>query len=191
MVFGLRLLNSKYVFNGIISISLTLLMVQIISVGSEATTITESTTTTTTMSPGIECSLSNSSCEDCVKNSSCFYCFSDSKCKVYVATRPSQDCESSKKMAWKTCLVKFNVLVIVLGSLGGILLLALIICCCCCCRKVKRAQLSSQLAKWERQRADRKAHQDERRQEREARRNEIRQKYGLGMVDNNKYSRFD
>jgi len=189
MVFGLKLLNNKCIFDGLILISFTLLMIAIISVSSE-TTISPITTT-----PGIECSQRNSSCGDCVKNSSCYYCFKTKKCDVYPSDtlKPQTHCGTLSDMAWKTCYVKFNILIIVFGSIGGALLLILIITCCCCCKKVRRAQFASQMAKWERQRADRKAHQDERRQEREARRNEIRQKYGLSTIsnDNNKYKRFD
>jgi len=181
----------RNVFNAIIWMSFTLiLMMEVMSVSSQTTTMGS---TSTTMSTSVECSQLNSSCESCVQNASCYYCFKTNTCDLYPYTtlQPQSKCGSIKDMAWKTCLVNLNVLLIVGSSVGGAVILSLAICCCYCCRKVKRAQIASQLAKWERQRADRQRHQDERRLERQIRRNEIRQKYGLGSKDSNNYSRFD
>lgn len=148
--------------------------------------------TTTTLSPEDVCQKSNSSCKDCVSNSGCYYCYKTKSCYVYPvkSLKPYEKCGELKDMAWKTCLVDFKVLIIVLSSVGGTILLISIICCCCLCKKVRRAQLRRQIEKWERRRTDQKAMQEERRNERELKRNQIREKYGLSP-NSNPYSRFD
>ena len=141
-----------------------------------------------------ECDKLNSSCKDCVSNTACYYCYKTESCEVFPtgtgALKPNKECGEIKDMAWKTCLVDFKVLIIILGSVGGAVLLLSVICCCCLCKKVRRAQLRRQIDKWERKRNDMKANQEERRNQRDAKRQQIRDKYGLSTINNN-YSRFD
>lgn len=154
--------------------------------------VCHSTTTevpTTTVSED-DCQKLNSSCKECVSNTACYYCYKTKSCEVFPKTlKPNEKCGEIKDMAWKTCLVDFKILIIVLGSVGGAVLLLTTICCCCLCKKARRAQLRRQIEKWERKRNDMKADQEERRNQREMKRQQIRDKYGLSA--NNSYSRFD
>jgi len=193
VVISLKVLNYVHIALILITIYGSITYVSSDNTTTSATTITEPTTTT---EEPLNCGLRNSSCDECVKTSACYYCNKDQTCRLYPSgiktLQPQKECGSLSDMSWQTCLVKFNTLLIIFGSIGGFVLLFLTICCCCCCRKVNRIKVQHQLTKWERQRQDKQAAQQERREEREAKREELRQKYGLStLTSNNKYSRFD
>jgi len=153
---------------------------------------TTSPVSTTTPDPKIECRKHNDSCGDCVSNTACYYCFRSKSCDHYPydTLKPYKECgDSPKDMAWKTCLVSFKTLIIVLTSVGVSVVVISVICCCCLCKKCRSAQLRRQIDRWDQKRMDMKAKHEERRQEREQRRQELRDKYGIGS-NNNPYSRF-
>ncbi|KAG7227497.1 hypothetical protein INR49_005312 [Caranx melampygus] len=84
--------------------------------------------------------------------------------------------------------VNFQVLIITMSVLAGIIIIAILICCFCCC-KCERIGNKKEDAKVERQARARKARQKARRTEMQLRHDEIRQKYGLAK--DNPYSRMD
>lgn len=160
------------------------------------TKITETTTIlpeTTTMSIKQICEASNVTCDQCLSRSSkCYFCRKTSKCGVYPYRHivPRYDeCGSMGDIAWLTCIVNFEILIITMGVIGGILIIGITICCCCCCRKRGRDKWAKQQAKWQKEREERKARTEERKKERQAKTDEIRRKYGL--INDNPYQRFD
>jgi len=193
VVISLKVLNYVHILIILITIYGS---IKYVSADNDTTT----TSTTTTTEEPLNCGLRNSSCDECVKTSACYYCNKDQTCRTYPSgmktLQPQKECGTLNDMNWQTCLVKFNTLLIIFGSIGGFVVLFLTICCCCCCRKVNRIKVQRQLTKWERQRHDKQQAQQERREERETRREELRQKYGLSTLstlsgNTNKYSRFD
>lgn len=79
--------------------------------------------------------------------------------------------------------MNYEILLICMGVLAGILLLTVFICVCCCCRRRKaglpisdRRADAADSAEAE----ERRARNAERRAERQVRYDEIRRKYGLG-----------
>ncbi|XP_013787927.1 pituitary tumor-transforming gene 1 protein-interacting protein-like [Limulus polyphemus] len=156
--------------------------------------ITESKPTTTSHAPRDACAQHNDSCEDCVKSSAkCYYCYKNRRCSYYPYSHlvpRYEECGSLGDMAWGTCLINFEALIISLSVIGGVILLAITICCCCCCRKRKRKAMDRDQAQWEQQREERRLRAEERKQERQVRTDEIRRKYGL-LKDDNPYQRFD
>ncbi|XP_076361152.1 pituitary tumor-transforming gene 1 protein-interacting protein-like [Tachypleus tridentatus] len=156
--------------------------------------ITESKSTTVSPAHGEACAQHNDSCEDCVTSSAkCYYCYKSRQCSYYPYSHlvPRYDeCGSLGDMAWGTCLINFEALIISLSVISGVIILAIIICCCCCCRKRKRRAMERDQARWEQQREERRLRTEERKKERQARTEEIRRKYGL-MKNDNPYQRFD
>ncbi|XP_067125054.1 pituitary tumor-transforming gene 1 protein-interacting protein-like [Centruroides vittatus] len=84
-------------------------------------------------------SFTNTTCEKCVKASKkCYYCYKSKQCAYYPYKHlvTQDDCGSLGEMAWTTCLVNFEALIISMSIVGSILFLAIAICCCCCCRSI-------------------------------------------------------
>ncbi|CAM1307570.1 PTTG1IP (predicted) [Pycnogonum litorale] len=138
--------------------------------------------------------LSGGSCKDCLKNVKCFYCTSTKKCDVYpysTIVPKAKDCTMGN-IRWGLCGINFEALIISCAVIGGIIIISIGICCCCCCccRKKKHSAITKLEMKWERQKEDRLARNEERRAERKAKTDEIRRKYGL-IKDDNPYQRFE
>ncbi|XP_076349300.1 uncharacterized protein LOC143246456 isoform X1 [Tachypleus tridentatus] len=78
-------------------------------------------TSTVTPTPEEFCAQHNSSCNDCVKSSAkCYYCYKNEQCSYYPYSHlvPRYDeCGSLGDMAWGTCLINFEVLIISLELL--------------------------------------------------------------------------
>lgn len=159
-------------------------------------------TTTTVPTPQEQACLSpnNTACESCLSNKDCFWCTGSKKCQPYsISFSMPANC-SLGDVYFGTCTVNLMILVIVCGSLAGVVVLA-ISCCiiyCCCCRR-RRGRSSRETSEDDTHSAEyneRRARNAQRRAERESRWNEIRQKYGLGSSTNAAgtaatYSRFD
>ncbi|XP_067142098.1 pituitary tumor-transforming gene 1 protein-interacting protein-like isoform X2 [Centruroides vittatus] len=149
---------------------------------------------TTTKSIEQICDGSNITCDECIsRGSQCYFCRKTKKCSVYPYKHlvPRNDeCGSMGDIAWGTCLVNFQTLIITMSVIGGVLIIGIIVCCYCCCRKQGRDKWARQQAKWEKEREERKARAQERKKERQAKTDEIRRKYGL-IKDDNPYQRFD
>ncbi|KAH9510144.1 Pituitary tumor-transforming protein 1 protein-interacting protein [Bulinus truncatus] len=158
------------------------------------TTLKSTTGMTTTYSPEQDCAKHNGSCDECVKNAKCLYCYSDDSCMLYPVGKvlpPSSLCSLSKAR-WGVCWVNFEALIISMGVIGGIIILTITCTCvyCCCCRGNNKQKYDKDDAKFESQKMERKAKQDERRAERKGKLDEIRRKYGL-VKDDAPYQRFD
>nr|XP_019963647.1 PREDICTED: pituitary tumor-transforming gene 1 protein-interacting protein-like [Paralichthys olivaceus] len=135
-------------------------------------------------------SRSNSSCADCLQNVTCLWCGPTQQCLDYPVRNilpPSSVCPLTDAR-WGVCWVNFQVLIITMSVLAGILIIAVLVCCCCCC-KCERVGSKREDAKVERQTRARNARQKARRTEMQLRHDEIRQKYGLAK--DNPYCRMD
>uniref|UniRef100_A0A1W7R9X7 Pituitary tumor-transforming gene 1 protein-interacting protein n=1 Tax=Hadrurus spadix TaxID=141984 RepID=A0A1W7R9X7_9SCOR len=168
-----------------------------VTTASSTKKVQSSSETIQTTTPKVEtCSDGNTTtCEACLeKGTKCYFCRKTKKCAPYpythIAPRPGE-CGSLGDVAWGTCVVNFEILIIAMSVIGGILIIGLLICCCCCCRKKGRDKWAKQQAKWEREREERKARNEERKKERQAKTDEIRRKYGLKIGGDNPYQRFD
>ncbi|XP_041663320.1 PTTG1 interacting protein b [Cheilinus undulatus] len=147
---------------------------------------------TSTPSPAeIPCALrSNTSCDECLKNVTCLWCSPTKQCIDYPVRNvlpPSSVCPLSDAR-WGVCWVNFQILIITMSVLAGIIIIAIFVCIICCC-KCERVGNKREDAKVERQNRARKARQKERRTEMQLRHDEIRHKYGLAKE--NPYSRMD
>ncbi|XP_066280151.1 pituitary tumor-transforming gene 1 protein-interacting protein-like [Branchiostoma lanceolatum] len=98
--------------------------------------------TTPTPSSEVDCSSRNSSCGECIGNVKCYFCYKDNSCRLYPASAvlPTTECPLSQVRWGATCSVSFEVLVIAVSVVAGVLGLALLYCCCrcwcsigCCC----------------------------------------------------------
>ncbi|XP_061697949.1 pituitary tumor-transforming gene 1 protein-interacting protein-like isoform X2 [Syngnathoides biaculeatus] len=141
-------------------------------------------------------SKSNSSCVICLQDPHCLWCAPSKQCMDYPVKSilpPSSVCPLSDAR-WGVCWVNFQILMIMLVVLSGLLALAFLVCClyCCCCRRRRRQQRFSDDAedlRAEQQTRGRNARQKERRMEMQLRHDKIRQKYGISK--DNPYSRMD
>ncbi|XP_035532801.1 PTTG1 interacting protein b [Morone saxatilis] len=150
------------------------------------------TTEAQTPSPApAPCALkSNTSCADCLQNVACLWCTPTKQCMDYPVGNilpPNSVCPLNDAR-WGVCWVNFQVLIITVSVLAGVLIISILLCCFCCC-KCERAGNKREDAKVERQSRMRKARQKERRTEMQLRHDEIRQKYGLAK--DNPYARMD
>ncbi|XP_053326711.1 pituitary tumor-transforming gene 1 protein-interacting protein [Spea bombifrons] len=140
-----------------------------------------------------ECSsLSNTTCERCLKNVTCLWCNTDSKCVDYPVKNilpPSSLCKLSDAR-WGVCWVNFEALIITMSVVGGAIILSVVVCCCCCCRKKKSRSSAVDNEKATRENEERRARQEERRAQMKTRHDEIRKKYGL-FKEENPYTKFD
>ncbi|XP_059179057.1 pituitary tumor-transforming gene 1 protein-interacting protein-like [Physella acuta] len=161
------------------------------------TTSAEKATTTlksTTVKPEDECTKNNGSCDKCVENAKCMYCYSNDACMFYPTGKvlpPSSYC-ALDKARWGVCWLNFEALIISMSIIGGLILITIVSCCiyCCCCRGGNKKKYDKEDGKFESQKMERKAKQEERRSERKGRLDEIRRKYGL-VKDDAPYQRFD
>ncbi|XP_029386757.1 PTTG1 interacting protein b isoform X1 [Echeneis naucrates] len=139
----------------------------------------------------VPCALrSNTSCADCLQNVTCLWCITTQQCIDYPVRNilpPSSVCPLADAR-WGVCLVNFQILIITMSVLVGVIIIAILICCFCCC-KCERVGNKREDAKVERQTRARKARQKVKRTEMQLRHDEIRQKYGLAK--DNPYSRMD
>ncbi|KAM9710101.1 PTTG1 interacting protein b isoform 2-T2 [Menidia menidia] len=140
-------------------------------------TATAAQTPTPTPAP-VPCSKSNSSCEECLQNVACLWCIPTKQCVDYPVKNilpPSSICPLSDAR-WGVCWVNFQILIITMSVLAGVILIAVLVCCFCCC-KCERIGNKRENAQVEQQSRVRKARQKSRRTEMQLRHDEIRNKY--------------
>lgn len=146
---------------------------------------------TPTPPPSIPCaSKSNTSCGDCLQNVTCLWCDQTAQCIDYPVRNilPPRSVCPLNDARWGVCWVNFQILIITMSVLAGVLIISVLICCCCCC-KCERIGNKKEDAKVERENRARKARQKARRSEMQMRHDEIRTKYGLAK--DNPYSRMN
>ncbi|XP_078673846.1 uncharacterized protein LOC144912447 [Branchiostoma floridae x Branchiostoma belcheri] len=100
-----------------------------------------------------ECSSRKSSCDECIKNVKCYFCLKDKSCRLYpvCAVLPTAECPLAQVRWGPSCDVSFEVLVIAVAVVSGVLVLALCCCCCyCCCRKSRGGRHTWRAFKWSR-----------------------------------------
>ncbi|XP_015234012.1 PREDICTED: pituitary tumor-transforming gene 1 protein-interacting protein-like [Cyprinodon variegatus] len=147
---------------------------------------------TTTPSPApAHCSLaSNTSCDECLQNVACLWCSLNQQCIDYPVKNilpPSSVCPLNDAR-WGVCWVNFQILIITMSVLAGVIIIAILVCCFCCC-KCERIGSSREDAQVERQTRARKARQKARKTEIQMRHDEIRHKYGI--TKENPYARMN
>ncbi|XP_032386105.1 PTTG1 interacting protein b [Etheostoma spectabile] len=133
---------------------------------------------------------SNTSCAECLQNVTCLWCTPTKQCVDYPVRNilpPSSVCPLNDAR-WGLCWVNFQILIITMSVLGGIIIITILVCCFCCC-KCERIGNKKEDAKVERQTRARKSRQKARKTEMQLRHDEIRQKYG--MAKDNPYARMD
>lgn len=171
--------------SGVYRVLLVVFLLNLFGVG-----LTEAQTSTSSP-PSIPCAAkSNSSCGECLQNVTCLWCDQTSQCIDYPVRHilpPSSVCPLNDAR-WGVCWVNFQILIITMSVLAGVLIIAILVCCFCCC-KCERVGNKREDAKVERQNRARKARQKERRTEMQLRHDEIRHKYGLSK--DNPYSRMN
>ncbi|KAL3832126.1 hypothetical protein ACJMK2_024015 [Sinanodonta woodiana] len=174
----------------LIVICVTLVLISLPWARSAPNTTEQTTISVTTLSPEEECSKHSASCDDCVgvAKAQCVYCQGAKKCKLKKSIIPTDECSLSDAK-WGVCWVNYEALIIAVSVIGSVIFLGIVICCCCCCRGKGKEKLKKWEAKWERDRTERKARNDERRAERQQKTDEIRRKYGL-VKDEAPYTRF-
>ncbi|XP_022596649.1 pituitary tumor-transforming gene 1 protein-interacting protein-like [Seriola dumerili] len=151
---------------------------------------TEAQTSTPAPAPTPCAFRSNTSCAECLQNVTCLWCMPTQQCIDYPMRNilpPNSVCPLTDAR-WGVCWVNFQILIITMSVLAGIIIIALLVCCLCCC-KCERTGNKREDAKVERQTRARKARQKAKRTEMQLRHDEIRQKYGLAK--DNPYSRMD
>uniref|UniRef100_A0A3B5L0F3 PSI domain-containing protein n=1 Tax=Xiphophorus couchianus TaxID=32473 RepID=A0A3B5L0F3_9TELE len=83
------------------------------------------------------CSLkSNSSCDECLQNVACLWCSSTQQCMDYPVKNilpPSSVCPLNDAR-WGVCWVNFQILIITMSVLAGVIIIAILVCCFCCCK---------------------------------------------------------
>uniref|UniRef100_A0A673CJK0 Pituitary tumor-transforming gene 1 protein-interacting protein-like n=2 Tax=Sphaeramia orbicularis TaxID=375764 RepID=A0A673CJK0_9TELE len=139
----------------------------------------------------VPCALrSNTSCDECLQNVTCLWCIPTKQCVDYPVRNilPSKSVCPLSDARWGLCWVNFQILIITMSVLAGVIIIAIFVCCFCCC-KCERIGNKREDAKVERQTRARKARQKARRTEMQLRHDEIRQKYGLAK--DNPYARMD
>ncbi|XP_061580477.1 PTTG1 interacting protein b [Cololabis saira] len=133
---------------------------------------------------------SNRSCAECLEDVACLWCIPTKQCLDYPVRNilpPSSVCPLSDAR-WGVCWVDFQILIITMSVLAGIVIVAVLICCFCCC-KCERKGNKKEDAQVARQTRARKSRQKARSTEMQLRHDEIRQKYG--MAKDNPYARMD
>ncbi|XP_013872155.1 PTTG1 interacting protein b [Austrofundulus limnaeus] len=134
---------------------------------------------------------SNSSCAECLQNVACLWCITNQQCVDYPVQNvlpPSSVC-ALHDARWGVCWVNFQILIITMSVLAGIVVISVVVCCLCCCCKCERIGNKREDAHAERQTRARKSRQKARRNEMQLRHDEIRQKYGIAK--DNPYARMD
>lgn len=143
-----------------------------------------------TSAPGIACETKNgTSCEECLKNVTCLWCIPTKSCVTYPSKTilPPYSLCPLNDARWGGCWLNFQILIITLAVVGGVLILAFFVCLFCCC-KCENIGSKSFEAKMDKQSKKTRNKQEERRAEMKQRHEEIRTKYGLKGP--NQYSRF-
>ncbi|XP_071379130.1 PTTG1 interacting protein b [Centroberyx affinis] len=151
---------------------------------------TEAQTSAPSPAP-IPCALrSNTTCDECLKNVTCLWCITTKQCIDYPVRTifPPRSVCPLNEARWGLCWVNFQVLIITMSVLAGIIIIAIFVCCFCCC-KCERTGNKREDAKVEQQARARKARQELRRTEMKVRHDEIRHKYGLEK--GNPYARME
>ncbi|XP_073329944.1 PTTG1 interacting protein b [Pagrus major] len=139
----------------------------------------------------VPCALkSNSSCSDCLQNVACLWCEPTKLCVDYPVGKilPPRSVCPLNDARWGVCWVNFQILIITVSVVAGVILIGTFVCCLCCC-KCEKVGNKRDDAKAERQTRMRKSRQKERRTEMQLRHDEIRTKYGLAK--GNPYARMD
>nr|XP_057938210.1 PTTG1 interacting protein b [Doryrhamphus excisus] len=134
-------------------------------------------------------SKSNTSCGECLQNVTCLWCMPTKQCLDYPVKSilpPSSVCPL-KEARWGFCWINFQILIITLAVLAGVVLIPLFVCCLCCCRR-QRTRNDDDVRE-QHQTRERNSRQKERRVEMQLRHDKIRQKYGLNKDP--PYSRMD
>ncbi|XP_044071746.1 PTTG1 interacting protein b [Siniperca chuatsi] len=150
---------------------------------------TEAQTPTPSPAP-TPCALrSNTSCAECLQNVTCLWCTPTKQCIDYPVRNilPPRSVCPLNDARWGLCWVNFQILIITMSVLAGVIITAILVCFCCC--KCERVGTKREDAKVERQTRARKTRQKAKRTEMQLRHDEIRQKYGLAK--DNPYSRMD
>ncbi|XP_030613961.1 PTTG1 interacting protein b [Archocentrus centrarchus] len=153
--------------------------------------VTVTAQTSTPAPAGIPCALrSNTSCDECLQNVTCLWCIPTKKCVDYPvkSVLPSSSVCPLNDARWGLCWLNFQILIITISVLAGIIIIAILVCCFCCC-KCERFGKKREDAQMERQTRLRNARQKARRTEMQMRHDEIRHKYGLAK--DNPYSRMN
>ncbi|XP_040208326.1 pituitary tumor-transforming gene 1 protein-interacting protein-like isoform X1 [Rana temporaria] len=136
-------------------------------------------------------------CEECLKNVTCLWCTTNNTCLDYPVRSifpPSSLCALSNAR-WAACWINFQVLIIAMSVVLGVILICFVVCCCYCCycRKSSstRLRLEAEEENLIRERERRKQESLQRKNERTIKHNEIRKKYGLLHDTDHPYSKFD
>ncbi|CAH1263576.1 PTTG1IP [Branchiostoma lanceolatum] len=68
----------------------------------------------------------------------CYFCYKDKSCRLYPASAvlPTAECPLDQVRWGATCAISFEVLVIAVSVVAGVLGLALLYCCCRCWRSI-------------------------------------------------------
>ncbi|TWW80729.1 Small ubiquitin-related modifier 3-like SUMO-3-A [Takifugu flavidus] len=82
------------------------------------------------------CALSNSSCDECLKNVS-------KLCTDYPVGKvlPPQSLCPLNDARWGVCWVNFQILIITMSVLAGVIIIGVLVCCCFCCCKCEKVGL--------------------------------------------------
>uniref|UniRef100_A0A3P8TJ29 PSI domain-containing protein n=1 Tax=Amphiprion percula TaxID=161767 RepID=A0A3P8TJ29_AMPPE len=129
---------------------------------------------------------SNRSCSECLQNVTCLWCTSTERCVDYPVRNilpPNSLCPLNDAR-WGVCWVNFQILIITMSVLAGVIIIAILVCCFCCC-KCERMGAASVLCCL----TICLLFVPLRRTEMQLRHDEIRQKYGLAK--DNPYARMD
>ncbi|CAL9690307.1 unnamed protein product [Knipowitschia caucasica] len=132
----------------------------------------------------------NTTCGECLQNVTCLWCEQTQQCIDYPVRNifPPRSVCPLNDARWGVCWVNFQVLIITMSVLAGVLLISILVCCLCCC-KCEKIGNKRENAKAERENRARTARQKARRTEMQMRHDEIRQKYGVAK--DNPYSRMN
>ncbi|XP_040917328.1 PTTG1 interacting protein a [Toxotes jaculatrix] len=140
--------------------------------------------------PGQACEEKNgTTCEDCLKNVTCLWCIKTKSCITYPVRTilPPHALCPLNDARWGLCWMNFQILIITLAVIGGVIIIAFLVCLFCCC-KCENFGTKRFEARMQRQANKMKTKQEERKAEMKQRHEEIRKKYGLS--GQNPYSRF-
>ncbi|XP_053184734.1 PTTG1 interacting protein b [Scomber japonicus] len=133
---------------------------------------------------------SNTSCDECLKNVTCLWCIPTQQCIDYPVRTilPSKTVCPLNDARWGMCWVNFQILIITISVVAGVIIISIFVCCFCSC-KCERIGNKREDAEADRRTRARKSRQKVKRTEMQLRHDEIRQKYGLAK--DNPYARMD
>lgn len=144
-----------------------------------------------TAAPGQTCeNKNNTNCEDCLQNTSCLWCLKTQSCITYPVRSilPPQSLCPLNDARWGLCSMNFQILIITVSVVAGVLIIAFFFCLFCCC-KCENCGSSSSESRMQRQADKRSTKQEKRKAEMKVRHDEIRQKYGLSKAS--PYAKFE